>query len=202
VPAALAAASIAFLLLTAGSARAAIADVVPPPTATTGLVTSVADTHAWLPGSLDANGLEPTYWFEYGTDTSYGSETSKDVLDAVEETDVVTFVGGLTPGTTYHYRLVVETSSGTAYGEGEQFTTESGGPSSTLTIALDAIPDATQDFSFSGSGAIGAFVLDGDPGSATPASSGFTSLATGTYTVSLAALSGWPRPCRLPCRRP
>lgn len=79
----------------------------PPPTATTKAATSIGDNGATLNGSVNPNGSETGYLFEYGTTTSYGSKTSEAPAgsgsNAVEKSQAI---GGLSPNTTYHYREV------------------------------------------------------------------------------------------------
>src|SRR5205823_422001 len=45
------------------------------PSVATGSATSIVDTTATLNGSVDPNGSSTTYRFEYGTTTSYGSQS-------------------------------------------------------------------------------------------------------------------------------
>ena len=48
----------------------------PAPVAVTGSATSVTTTTATLNGTVDPNGRATTWYFEYGTSTSYGSKTA------------------------------------------------------------------------------------------------------------------------------
>jgi hypothetical protein len=85
------------------------------PVATTTNATHVRPTSATLNGI--ANPTAPSeYAFQYGTTTSYTTQTSAGTLTAGAH-DVSTEVTGLTPGTTYHFRLVVVeiSSQGAAY---------------------------------------------------------------------------------------
>jgi hypothetical protein len=72
-------------------------------------------------GNLATEGPVTQYWFEYGTDTSYGSKTpvrtTASVINASER------ITGLVPNTTYHYRAVAESAAGVNYGEDMTFTT-------------------------------------------------------------------------------
>jgi hypothetical protein len=61
-----------------------------------------------------------SYWFEYGTTTAYGPTTA--ATDAATGTAAAT-LAGLTPGTTYHYRLVAANSGVAARGADQTFTT-------------------------------------------------------------------------------
>ncbi|MCB1006903.1 MAG: S8 family peptidase, partial [Acidimicrobiales bacterium] len=65
--------------------------------------------------------------------------------------------------------------------------------SPSITLVQDAVPDAPQDFSFTGcAGNCGApFPLDDDPASATPATVTAAGLAPGTYTVTQAPVAHW-----------
>jgi len=67
----------------------------------------VLGTSAVLTGSVNPNGSETTYYFQYGLTTAYGLQTapkklaSGTVLQKLGEP-----VSGLQPGATYHYRIV------------------------------------------------------------------------------------------------
>jgi hypothetical protein len=87
--------------------------------------TSVERNSATLEGALAPCGLEAHYYFEYGTTLSYGTSTAKVAVPAghwgvIQESAQI---AGLNPGTTYSWRLVVETSSGVSMGADHEFTT-------------------------------------------------------------------------------
>lgn len=64
------------------------------------------------------------YHFEYGTTASYGQSTAPAETEPSETSVTVRRqVIGLAPSTTYHYRVVIENSVGTATGEDRTFTT-------------------------------------------------------------------------------
>jgi len=64
----------------------------------------------------------PNYvWFEWGTTTSYGNETVKKTVPIGAFNETIT---GLTPGTTYHYRAVIDVCQYKSYGDDMTFTTE------------------------------------------------------------------------------
>jgi len=95
-----------------------------PPTVTTGSATSVTSTSATLTGAVNPNGLSTTYYFEYGTTTSYGSKTAEtDAGSGTDEVSVNADLTGLSEGTTYHFRLQATNSAGTNYGDDATFTT-------------------------------------------------------------------------------
>jgi phosphodiesterase/alkaline phosphatase D-like protein len=96
------------------------------PSVTTLAASSVGASTATLNGTVDPNGLATTYHFEYGTSTSYGSQSP--AVDASagsgsSPVPVSTSLSGLTPGTTYHFRLVATNTTGTADGADQTFTT-------------------------------------------------------------------------------
>ncbi|MCP5048005.1 MAG: hypothetical protein GY940_12585, partial [bacterium] len=98
----------------------------PIPTAVTGAATSVGTTTATLNGTVNANGVNTAVTFEYGTTTSYGSTITADQspLTGSSDTAVTVNLIGLTPNTTYHYRVVAQNEHGTAEGSDMTFTTD------------------------------------------------------------------------------
>jgi plastocyanin len=104
----------------------------PVPTVTTGTGTPTSTTEATLQGSVNPNGVDTEYFFKYGTTENYGQSTGEE--DAGSGTTSVAAsasVTGLTPGTTYHFKLFAEnTSGGTANGVDHTFTTP--GPPATV----------------------------------------------------------------------
>jgi hypothetical protein len=102
--------------------------VAVPPTVTTGSVTSVTSSSATLNGTVNPNGLSTTYYFNYGTTTSYGSTTaSANAGSGTSNVSVSADVIGLSANTTYHIRIVATNSAGTSYGSDQSFTTLTGG---------------------------------------------------------------------------
>ena len=61
----------------AGTSRGgdAVFTTLVPPDVTTGAATSISASGATLNGTVDANGRSTTYYFDYGTSTSYGSKS-------------------------------------------------------------------------------------------------------------------------------
>jgi hypothetical protein len=103
--------------------------VVAPASATTGPASAVTHGAAALSGSVNANGSPTSYHFEYGPTAAYGSTTP--VASAGAGTGAVAAVatvGGLSPSTTYHYRLVATNAGGATKGSDQTFTTASPPP--------------------------------------------------------------------------
>jgi uncharacterized repeat protein (TIGR01451 family) len=61
----------------------------------------------------------------------------------------------------------------------------------TLNIVKNAVPNSAQDFSFTGTGALGTFSLDDDADPALSNTRTFANLAPGSYTLTEAAVAGW-----------
>jgi phosphodiesterase/alkaline phosphatase D-like protein len=89
------------------------------PTVTTDYATySIIPNTAMLNGTVNANNADATVTFEYGTTTAYGTTVTADQSPVLGSTDtaVSKFITGLTPNTTYHYRVVGTNGIGTTNG--------------------------------------------------------------------------------------
>jgi hypothetical protein len=105
------------------------ASALAAPVVTTGDATSVGQTTATLSGTITPDGTEAPYVFEYGTTTDYGLTTTPGTVPAgTDPAAVEAALTGLSPETTYHYRLV----SGDVQGEDRTFTTEAAPPQPSL----------------------------------------------------------------------
>jgi hypothetical protein len=79
-----------------------------------------------LHGSVDPNGGETTYFFEFGITEAYGESfpsTAASVGSGSAPVPVSQLVKGLPPGVPYHYRLVAHNAGGTSTGEDQFFVT-------------------------------------------------------------------------------
>ncbi len=98
----------------------------PGPSVATLPAADVTGTAATLQGTVDPQGNETTYRFEYGTGTSYGQSAPAPEASAGSsrtQQQVSQGVAGLEPDTTYHYRIAARNSDGTSYGADSAFTT-------------------------------------------------------------------------------
>ena len=67
----------------------------------------ISSSGANLNGSVNPGGTDTTVYFQYGTNTAYGSQTSpSDIGSGSSPVAFYSNLTGLTSGTTYHYRLV------------------------------------------------------------------------------------------------
>ncbi len=93
------------------------------PTATTGVGQPNGATTAMLSGFVNPNGSATDVWFEWGTSTSYGNSTSHvSIGNGTSVVQQFPQLSNLTPGTTYHFRVVAQNSGGTSYGDDASFT--------------------------------------------------------------------------------
>ena len=95
-----------------------------PPVVITNGATNVTASSGTLNGSLDPHGLTTTVFFQYGTTTSYGSATAMQTQTGNTYRNITANVGGLTPHTTYHFRMVATNAGGTRMGNDRTFTTQ------------------------------------------------------------------------------
>ena len=90
------------------------------PTVSTSSATGILTTTATLTGTINPNGSDTTYWFEYGTSAGYGSRTAKvDAGSGTAAVQVSAPISGLKAGTAYLFRLVATNSTGTSTGIGQ-----------------------------------------------------------------------------------
>ncbi|OOP55538.1 MAG: hypothetical protein AYP45_14255 [Candidatus Brocadia carolinensis] len=95
-----------------------------PPVVTTGGATNIISNSATLTGTVNADGLSATVWFEY--DTISGSYSSKSVTQNVSGSSDVTVsipISGLSPAKTYYFRIVAQSAAGTTSGAEMTLTT-------------------------------------------------------------------------------
>ena len=91
------------------------------PTAVTGSASDVLATTATLAGSVEPDGTDTTYWFEYGTTAAYGRANAagrRRRRDGRRPRSRPT-VDGLKPDTSYLFRLVATNRYGTTVGSTE-----------------------------------------------------------------------------------
>jgi len=99
-------------------------EFVVAPVAATGTAGAVTGQSATLTGSVNANGAPTTYQFQYGPTSAHGSTTP--ATAAGSGTGAVATgatLGGLSPATTYHYRIVATNAGGVTHGADRIFTT-------------------------------------------------------------------------------
>jgi hypothetical protein len=104
------------------------------PTVVTRSATPVTDFTAVLRASINPNGSETGYAFQYGPTDSYGYTTISHAAGHGKDPVLVAqAVRGLEPGTTYHYRVDALSKAGTSFGGDRAFTTTGHPPASAIT---------------------------------------------------------------------
>jgi hypothetical protein len=103
------------------SAASPTAETLPPDTSL------ISDSYALLSGTLNPNGVNVVYRFDWGRTASYGHTTAvTSAGNGKADVPVDISLDTLKPNTTYHYRLVVLPDGGAEVdGADQQFTTTS-----------------------------------------------------------------------------
>lgn len=97
-----------------------------PPVAVTGSADEIAASNAVLHAEVNPEGLDTTYYFEYGPNTSYGYKAPARAGDAgagIEAVAVSGAISNLAGGQVYHYRVVAKNVAGVVYGDDGTFVT-------------------------------------------------------------------------------
>jgi hypothetical protein len=113
---------------------------------TTNAATVITSSSATLNGTVDPNGLTTSVLFEYGITTNYQHTTANRNYSGSTTQNVNANISGLTPNTTYHFRIVGFNSRGFHFGSDRTFRTFS--PTGPPVVATGA---ATNVASFSAS---------------------------------------------------
>jgi DNA-binding beta-propeller fold protein YncE len=181
------------------------------PDVTTGGVSGITSTDATFDGTVNPQGVQSSYHFDYGVDSSYGNATSDvDAGNGTSDVAASADATGLQPNATYHYRLVATTASGNANGADATFTTAAAAPTvdgtpayateitsggATLHAAVNPNNSPTSyHFEYGTDTSYGSTTTDGDAGSGSgdaDASSAITGLQPETtYHFRLVADNG------------
>lgn len=113
--------AVAFVVALPTSIAAAL---LASPSVTTGSATSIKNTSATVNGTVNPEGQTTHYAFQYGTTSAYGHETALISAGAGTKTvNVSSGLGGLSAGTTYHYRIIAISTGGVATGADATFKT-------------------------------------------------------------------------------
>jgi glucose/arabinose dehydrogenase len=151
----------------------------------------VTGTAATFWGIVWSQGKPTTYWFEYGTTTSYGQTTAVKDAGSGASAPVQERVAGLSPGTTYHVRLCQQNSDGRTCHADQSFSTKQPGFQEEVALSGLELPTA---FAFAPDGRVfvaekrGVIRVFDSLNDATPAT--FADLRTEVYSYSDRGLLG------------
>ncbi len=108
------------------------------PSVSTGGAARVMPTTASLTGKVNPRGLSTSYRFQWGRTKTYGNTTPSTPAGAsTSAVTAVADIGGLTPDTVYHYRIVATNRDGTTRGSDRSFRTKK----QPLGLSLGATPN-------------------------------------------------------------
>jgi hypothetical protein len=128
------------------AATAGVAVAAASPTVTTRAATRISNSGARLNATVNPNGVRTGYTFQYGLTTAYGlSTTSHSAGAGAKPVTVHVGVGGLEPGTVYHYRVVALSRAGEAVGADHAFKTTGPPPPGVATGAAINVGKTTVD---------------------------------------------------------
>jgi Concanavalin A-like lectin/glucanases superfamily/Bacterial Ig domain len=95
-----------------------------PPVVVTGAASSITAVSASLSATINPEGGRTEYYFEYGNTTNYGSVSTTAIVPSNSGNFSISIdVNGLTPNTTYHYRIDATKGVGIISGNDATFTT-------------------------------------------------------------------------------
>ena len=119
----------AFAVLAIAAVWVGLATAASPPTVSTAAATSPSDTGATLNGSVNPNGQDTSYAFQWGPTNGYGHETTlTDGGSGSSAQSVSATVSGLASGSTYHFRIIAINATGTSVGSDQTFSTTGTAP--------------------------------------------------------------------------
>ena len=105
--------------------RFALSQSYNAPIVTTNSASNIYENSATLNGQVNSNGYSAVYYFEYGTNSSFGSNTSyQSISNGSGNFSVSQSISGLYRNSTYYYRLVAYNSYGTSVGQTMTFVTD------------------------------------------------------------------------------
>jgi photosystem II stability/assembly factor-like uncharacterized protein len=94
------------------------------PVAITSHVSEIGNNSVKLNGFVNPRSFPTSVKFQYGLTSLYGNEVNAvpDSASGLSSVDASYLLSGLTPATTYHYRIVASSMVGTSYGADSSFT--------------------------------------------------------------------------------
>ena len=117
-----------------GAVITGVAVAASSPTVVTGAATKISQSSARLNATVNPNGSQTGYAFDYGLTTTYGLSTrSHSAGHGTKSVSVASGVSGLTPGTLYHYRVKALNHAGATFGRDRTLKTTGPPPAGVVT---------------------------------------------------------------------
>lgn len=121
-----------------------VAAAASSPTVATDAATNVTHFTATLNATINPNGNETGYVFQYGLTNAYGLSTnSHSAGHGTTPVKAAVGIGGLTPGTVYHYRVEALNRSGGGIGADRTFKTTGPPPAGVVTGSAVNVTSST-----------------------------------------------------------
>jgi hypothetical protein len=134
--------ALAVAVTLAVSAAGALA--VATPSVSTGRATSIAHSGAVIHGTVNPGGDKTVYIFQWGVTTAYGLQSkARSAGRGTKPVAVQLSLGGLLPGTVYHYRIAALSPVGGAIGLDRAFKTRGNPPPMPTTGGVSSISSNT-----------------------------------------------------------
>jgi len=89
-----------------------------------GAAAKITSSGVQLNGAIEPNAARTTWYFQYGLGTAYGLQTAPAVMSGLGARPINATLGGLAPATTFHFRLLAQTSTTLFVGPDVTFTTK------------------------------------------------------------------------------
>jgi hypothetical protein len=113
-----------------------------PPSVTTGAASAIGAFTATLSGTVNPNGRQTAFTFEYGPSETFGHITAVDNAGSAGVVQPVTLPAtGLTASTLYYYRLVATNADGTTWGPTLTFTTADDQPPTDISLSNSSVQE-------------------------------------------------------------
>ncbi|HSX22465.1 MAG TPA: hypothetical protein VLE97_06775 [Gaiellaceae bacterium] len=162
--------------------------------AVTSPATNVTLVSATLNGSVNPFGHATTWYFEYGTSTTYGTKTAlQSAGSGTTSSTVSANVAALKAGKTYHYRLVAQNTAGTAQGSDITFVTAAAPTATTASASAVGATSATLNGAVNPNGLATSWYFEYGPttayGSATASKNAGSGTASNSVSTTLTNLT-------------
>ena len=156
------------------------------PAVTTGATTNPGSNQATVACSIDPNGLSTTWTVEYGTSTSYGTQTSSQSIGSGGSVvNVSTTLTGLETGKTFHYRCDATNSAGTTHGSDATFLTAAAPSVTTHSATSVSTTSAKLNATINPNGRSTTYYFDYGQSTSYGSKTSSASAGNGTSTVSV-----------------